>query len=354
VRTPRALVLVIVGTLLCVLAACGGDGPDADGSGGGAADDGTGDKKITIYSGRSEELVKPVLEKFQERTGIDVQARYGDSAQLAAQLLEEADRSPADVFLAQDAGALGVLAKNGIFAPLPQEALVKVPQTYRDENGYWLGVTGRSRVLVYNPDLVSEARLPTSVFDLTGPQWRGKVGIAPTNASFQAFVTAIRVQHGDNTAADFLADLKANGAQIRERNGQIIDDVAAGKLAAGLVNHYYVYEKAEETGASVDDLKARLHFFPDGDSGALVNVSGVGLHRRSADDPDALAFVDYLLGTEAQTYFAEQTFEYPLVSGLPAAAGLPPLTSLHTPPVKLTELDSLEATVVMIKEAGLA
>jgi len=317
-------------------------------------DDEPGDKRITVYSGRQESLVKPVLEKFQKASGITVEVRYGDTAAMAAQLLEEGDDSPADVFLAQDAGALGAVAKKGLFAPLPDDVLSKVPASYRAKSGEWVGVTGRSRVFVYNRDQVPAADLPGSVFDLTGPAWRGKVGIAPTNGSFQAFVTAIRVQHGDEKARQFLAGLKANDAQIRESNILIVSEVNQGKLASGLVNHYYVFARATEDGTTVDALKAQLHFFPDGDTGALVNVSGVGLLRKAGTDPDARALVDYLLGTEGQTHFAQQTYEYPLVAGVATAPGLPALASLEVPAIDLNDLDTLQATIQMIKEAGLA
>lgn len=336
--TRIAIVLLMVGGI----AACGDSGPKA------------GDEKITVYSGRSESLVKPVLEKFQQATGIKVEVRYGDTAAMAAQLLDEGDASPADVFLAQDAGALGAVTKQGLFATLPAEVLDKVPATYRAKGGEWVGVTGRSRVLVYNTDQVPAADLPKSVFELTEPAWKGKVGIAPTNGSFQAFVTALRVQHGAARTAQFLAGLKANDAQIREGNPLIVSDVNSGKLAAGLVNHYYVYQRAKEDGKPVDTLEARLHFFPDGDTGALVNVSGVGVLKRSATDPDTRSFVDYLLGRDAQTYFAESTYEYPMVAGIATAPGLPALSTLKSPSIDLNDLDTLAETVKMIKDAGLA
>ncbi|MER7003803.1 iron ABC transporter substrate-binding protein [Dactylosporangium sp. NPDC000555] len=333
-------VAVVVG-----LSACGGAEKAANVA---------GDKKITVYSGRSETLVKPLLEKFQRQSGITVQVRYGTSAQMAAQLAEEGGRSPADVFFSQDAGALGAVAKGGNLAALPAEVLSKVPEVYRSRSELWVGVTGRSRVLVYNTDLVPAAELPKSVFELTGPAWKGKIGVAPTNGSFQAFVTALRVQHGDAKAKELLTQLKANEPETRDGNVQIVADVNAGKLAAGLVNHYYVYEVAKEQGTTPDKLKAQLHFFPDGDVGALVNVAGVGVLKRSATDPDTRAFVDYLLGTEGQTYFAEQTFEYPLVAGVSAPAGLPALGTLPAPRIDLNDLDTLDATIALIKAVGLA
>ncbi|MFB9853761.1 iron ABC transporter substrate-binding protein [Micromonospora andamanensis] len=346
--TRRATSALLTASLLVLgLAACGSGGEDEAGSGD------QGDKQITVYSGRSEQLVKPLLEKFTAQTGIAVQPRYASTAQLAAQLVEEGDKSPADVFFAQDAGALGTVAKRGMFSTLPEATTSQVPQNYRAGSGQWVGVSARARVLIYNPDLVPADQLPKSVFDLVGPAWKGKVALAPTNASFQAFVTAIRVQHGDARAEEFLAGLQANDPQIRDGNGKIVEDVNSGTVAVGLVNHYYLGEIAKEQGTTPEALKAKLHFFPGGDTGALVNVAGVGVLNRAASDPDVQRFVDFLLGPESQTYFAEQTFEYPVIGGVPGPAYVPPLADLSVPEVDLNDLDTLDETVTMIKNSGL-
>jgi iron(III) transport system substrate-binding protein len=345
----RRTAVGLVGVVLTLgLAGCAGT-EDAEQPAAGSETD----HKVTVYSGRSEELVQPLFDQFSDETGIEVETRYGNTAQLAAQLLEEGEKSPADVFFAQDAGALGAVTKAGMFAPLPSSAIQAVPEPYRANNGAWVGVTARSRVLAYNPDLVAEADLPTSVFELTGPQWKGKVGIAPTNASFQAFVTAIRVQYGDEKAREFLTGLQANEPAIRDSNGPILEDINNGKIAVGLINHYYLGELAKEHGVSPDTLKAKLYFFPNGDPGALVNVAGVGVLKQAADDPDAQAFVDYLLDQKAQSYFAEETYEYPVVNGVAGPSGVPALAQLAGPKINLNDLDSLEQTITLIKESGL-
>lgn len=342
----RAGALALAGALLLGLAACGDDpaGPPE-------LNDGT----ITIYSGRGESLVGPVIDQFEQATGITVQRRYGNTAQMAAQLQEEGDRSPADLFYAQDAGALGAVAKSGLFATLPDDVLNRVPAEFRAHSGEWVGVTGRSRVLIYHPDRVAESELPASVFELTEPQWKGRVGVAPTNASFQAFVTGMRVMHGDDAAREWLAGIAANDPQIRENNIAIVADVNDGRIDAGLVNHYYLYERAKEEGVGADQLAARHHYFPDGDIGALVNVSGVGVLRHSAEDEDVRAFLDYLLSEPGQRYFAEQTSEYPMIDGVDVVAGLPELSELSAPAeLDLNDLDSLQATITMISESRLA
>lgn len=337
-----ALVTALCAVLLTGAAACGGE-PASE----------PGDKTVVLYSGRNEALVKPLFEMFTKKTGIKIEARYGSTAQMAAQLAEEGEKSPAEAFLSQDAGGLGAVNKKGLLAPLPAELTGKVPATYRAKDGNWVGVTARSRVLVYNPSLVKKEELPPSVFDLTDPKWKGKVAIAPTNGSFQAFVTAVRVQHGEDKAKEFFTALKANDAQIRENNIAIVEEVEAGKVPVGLVNHYYLGEVAKERGTTPDKLNAKLHFFAAGDSGAMVNASGIGVLRRSATDPDVRALLDYLLSTEAQTWFAQSTYEYPLISGAPAPAYVPPLADLKVPNIDLNDLETLEASIALIKSTGL-
>lgn len=336
-RASRTAAVLAVGALLATgLAACGSDPAD-----------------VTVYSGRSEALVGPLIERFIEETGISVEVRYGDTAQMAAQLQEEGDRSPADVFLAQDAGALGAVTKAGLFVRLPDEVLSRVPETYRATSGEWVGVTGRSRVLAYDSDRLTPADLPESVFDLTEPEWRGKVAVAPTNGSFQAFVTAMRVQHGDVRTRQWLADLAANDPQIRDNNVAIVNDINEGRLEVGLVNHYYIFERADEAGVPIEDLRVKLHFFPNGDTGALVNVSGVGLLATAGDNEKARSFIEYLLSPAGQQYFADETHEYPLIDGVDLDPALPALDELDAPDIDLNDLDTLAATVEMIQQSGL-
>ena len=335
----RGLVLAVSLSLLAT--ACGGSDGDS-------GDDGD---TLTVYSGRNENLVKPLLEQFEKASGIDVSVKYGGSAELAAQLLEEGDKTPADVFLSQDAGALGALQDADLLEALPQPQLDRVPAEFRSKTGRWLGVSGRARVLVYNSDQVQPAQLPKSVFDLTGPAYKGKVGLAPTNASFQSFVTGMRVTEGEERTKQFLTALKANDPKTYEGNALVVDAVDKGEVAFGLVNHYYVYEKADEAGG-IDKVKAKNHFFPNGDPGALVNVAGVGVLKGKADDRTS-AFVEYLISAEAQKYFAEETHEYPLIAGVPAQAGLPPLAGIENPEIDLSELDTLDATLKLLDEVGL-
>ena len=306
---------------------------------------------LTVYSGRSEQLVGPLFTQFTDETGIRVEARYGDSAELAAQLTEEGSGSPAQVFFAQDAGALGAVDQAGLFAPLPEAVAEAVPAAYRAPEGTWTGVTGRVRVIAYNTEKVSAADVPRSVFDLTKPRWKGQVAIAPTNASFQAFVTAMRIADGDEATRGWLEGLVANDVRRYEKNGLILDAVNSGQVELGLINHYYWYEKEAEIGEG--NMRARIAFTEPGDPGSLVNVAGAGILTSAADDPDAARFVDWLLSPATQKWLVANTFEYALIPSVPPAAGLPPLDSLRGPDVAIADLAGLPATLAMLEDVGL-
>ncbi|MEY3407734.1 MAG: hypothetical protein RL038_795 [Actinomycetota bacterium] len=303
------------------------------------------DDAITIYSGRSEELVAPLLELFTEETGIEVVVRYGDSAELAAQILEEGANRQADVFFAQDAGALGAISDAALFSTLTDVDTSAVPAEFKSSDNTWVGVSGRARVFSYNPERVTE--IPNSVYDLMDPSWKGRIGIAPTNASFQAFVTAIRVLDGDAKAAEFLAAMKEN-AVVYEKNSLILEAVETGEVDAGLINHYYWYERAAEVGDSA--MTSKLAWFGAGDPGNLINVAGVGILK---DSSAANTFVNWLLGDSAQQFFVDTTYEYSVFGVIPPAAGLPLLSEIQSPVIDLNDLNSLSVTLEMITEAGL-
>jgi iron(III) transport system substrate-binding protein len=301
-------------------------------------------ESITIYSGRSEELIADLLTTFTAETGIEVEVRYGDSAELAAQILEEGQNIRADVYFGQDAGALGALAKEGVTKTLPSDITDLVATEYKSVTGQWVGVSGRGRVFVYDPAKVSE--VPTSYKDLMGPSWKGRIGIAPTNASFQTFITAIRVLEGEQAAIDFLNAMKQNGV-LFEKNSNIMQAVQDGVVDAGLVNHYYWWELAAEIGE--ENMKPEIAWFKDGDTGNLINVAGVAV---LSDNPSANVFAKWLLGDTAQKYFVERTREYSL-TGVPEVAGLKPLKDIKAPAIDLSDLDSLGETLELIRKAGL-
>jgi iron(III) transport system substrate-binding protein len=309
--------------------------------------------ELVVYSGRNENLVRPILERFARDSGIDIRVRYGDTAELAAALLEEGEGARADVFFSQDAGALAALARAGRVAPLPESLLEQVDVRFRDPGGRWVGVTGRVRVMAYNTERLAESDLPTSVFELTDPKWRGRVGFPPTNASFIAFVSALTEQVGLPRTKAWLEGMAANGTKRFDNNIVTLEAVADGEIDIGLVNHYYLYNEFEQRPGS-----PVANHFPGQDAGAegtFVNVAGLAIMERAADSDEARELVEYLLGKEAQEYFRTETAEYPLSAGVAALPELPRLADLKTIDVPLHELGrDLEASIELLREVGFA
>lgn len=310
-----------------------------------------GDDALTVYSGRNESLIGPLLDQFVEEAGIEVEVLYGGTSAVANQILTEGENSPADVFIAQDGGALGALAAAGMLSELPEDVLDRViDSAFVSPDGVWVGLSGRARVLVYSPEELEEAglELPDSILDLTDDAWRGLVGWAPTNASFVSNVTAMRVLLGDDQTADWLAAMIANDVQSYPKNTPIVQATIDGEIVAGLVNHYYLFRFLAED----PDISASLHFFPDGDPGSLINVAGTAI-LASSDQPElALEFVEYMLSDSAQEYFATTTFEYPLVASAEPSVDVPSLEDIESPEIDLSDLDDLQGTLEMIEDSG--
>ncbi len=325
--------LAVVAGVALLAGGCGGDD----------------ERQLTVYSGRSPDLIGPLLERFAEETGIDVRVRYGGTAQLAALLIEEGDQSPADIYIAQDAGALGAVQSAGLFTDLDADVLELVPAVYRSREGQWIGLSGRARVLIYNTDKIDPSELPTSVLDLTDPKWRGRVAWAPANGSFQAWVTALRVGEGEEAARAWLEGMKAHDAAEFPNNVSIVAAVGRGEVDVGLVNHYYLHRFLAEEG---EGFPARNYHTGPGDIGTLVNVAGAGVLRTSERGDEAKLFLEFMLGEEAQRYYAETNSEYPLIAGVPSAAHLTPIADLEPPDIDLSDLADLEGTLRLLRSTG--
>jgi iron(III) transport system substrate-binding protein len=309
----------------------------------------TSSGKLTIYCGRNEELVGPMIPRIAEVTGIDLDVRFGNTAELAAQILEEGSKTPAGLYFCQDAGALGALAQENRFAVLPAELLDQVEPQFRSPDGVWIGLSGRVRVLLYNPEVTDPATLPKRIIDLPQSELNGPIGWAPSNAPFQSFVTALRVVYGEDGARDWLEGIVATNPITFEDNGPQVSAVASQEVAVGLVNHYYLFEAREED----PDISIENYYFPEGDVGSLINVGGAGIIAGSGQEEQAAAVIRYLLSEEAQTYFAEETLEYPLAAGVEAIPELVPFSELDAPDLDLTELADLQGTLKLMTEIGL-
>lgn len=337
-KLRRVAALAAAGSLVLGLAACTSDSDESD--------------ALVLYSGRSESLVAPLIEQISDSTGVDIEVRYASTPEMAAQIAEEGEASPADVFFSQDAGALGALDNAGLLQQLDESVTEAVPAEYRAADGTWVATSLRARVLIYDSRTLDETEVPDTIDAVLAPEWKGRVGYAPTNASFQSFVTALRVDRGDEAAEQWLRDFLANDPQTFENNNALLQAVDAGTVELGLTNHYYWYNSAAEKGA--ENMRARVKYMAQGDPGALVNVAGVAILASTDRPDDARRVVEAFLAEPAQTYFVEETSEYPVVPGIATdAAGLPPLDTLGGPDIDLGQLDGLEQTQAMLARVGM-
>jgi iron(III) transport system substrate-binding protein len=310
----------------------------------------SGGDRLTVYSGRTSNLIGPLLDQFSEETGIGIDVRYGDSADLALLIDTEGTNTDVDVFISQSPGAVGFLEEQDRLSRLDEAELDLVDEDLRADDGHWVGLSGRIRTLVYNTDLVDESELPESVLDLTDEQFRGRVAVAPTNGSFQDFVTAMRIELGEDVAEEWLDGMAANDAQPYSNNTAIVEAVSRGEVPMGLVNHYYL----ERTKAEDPNVPAENHFFAEGDIGSLLITTAASIVEGTDKSEDAHELIRFLLSEQAQRFFSQETFEYPLARGVEQADALPPLSGIPTTRIDLDSLgDGLARTAELIQDSGL-
>jgi iron(III) transport system substrate-binding protein len=333
-RVRRAAALLLALAIAAALPACSSD-----------------EGRLVIYSGRTRNLVEPLLQQFSEDTGIAIDVVYDDSANLALAIDEEGDNTPADVFLSQSPGAIGYLDGKGRLASLPERVLSLVPAELEAGDDAWIGLSGRVRTLVYNTDLVDPGDLPDSVLDLAQPEYAGQVAVAPTNGSFQDFVTAMRIELGEDVAETWLGGMADNDSPTYSNNLAIVQAVGRGEVPMGLVNHYYLHRELAEN----PDLAAANHFFPSGDLGSLLIVTAASVIEGTDLPDEAERFIEFMLSAEAQRFFADETFEYPLAAGVEPSGSIPPLSEISTTSIDLDELGGgLEQTTRLIEQSGLS
>ena len=340
-----AIVPMVMVMFLVFTSACSGDNDEASAP---VEKIPEGPGSLTIYSGRSKSLVEPIIDQFIHATGIDVQVKYAKTGALAATIQEEGSNSPADLFFAQDPSGLGAI--QSMFSPISADLLALVPEWARAADGSWVGISGRARALVYNTQSLTEADLPADIRDLTDPKWKGRMGWAPTNGSFQAMVTGMRSSWGEAATRGWLEGMVKNEAKVYPKNTPQVAAAAAGEIDIGLVNHYYLHRFMAEEG---DSFAARNYHPSAGGPGSLVMVAGAGILSTSDDKENAEKFLGFMLSLAGQQYFASQTFEYPLVEGVKTSYGLVPMDQIVNPGIMPGDLTDLEGTLKLLRDVGI-
>lgn len=299
--------------------------------------------ELTLYLGRGEGgLYENVLEAIRKRNpGLNLEVRRGSTAALANTIVAEAEAGVrrADIFWAVDSGAIGLVSDAGLARPLPADLTGQLKTGFQYPQ--WAPVTGRIRTLPYNTERLTPEQIPDSVMALADSDF--SIGWAPAYASFQSFVTAMRLLEGDKATADWLRGVSERAKSYAGELG-VVMGVERGEVDLGFANHYYTLRlKSGKPDASVDLA------FSNNDAGCLVNASGV-LALSEGDLP--VNFIRYLLSREVQSYLASEAYEIPLVEGVAPPQGLPSLDRISPPEVDLTRLADLRPTLDLMRSVG--
>ncbi|WP_434579585.1 extracellular solute-binding protein [Pseudomonas sp. Z5-35] len=304
--------------------------------------------ELTLYNGQHKEVGDELAKAFEAKTGIHVNVRKGSSNQLASQVVEEGERSPADVIYTEESPPLNKLGEQGLLAKIDDATLNVLPKDYVARDGAWMGVTARVRVVAYNPKLIDEKDLPKTVLDFAQPQWQGKVGFVPTSGAFQEQAVAIIKLHGKEAAEEWLTGLRAFG-KVYSNNMVVLKAVENGEVATVLVNNYYWFALQREKG----QLDSRLHYFTGGDAGGLVTVSSAAALKSSKHPKEAQQLLAYMASEEGQRVITQTSAEYPLHKGMTSDRGLKPFNELEPPKVTPADLGNAEEALELEREVGL-
>jgi iron(III) transport system substrate-binding protein len=350
IKLSIATLAALAATVL--LAACGGSGSSTTATTSTASPQGSlAGQSITLYSGQHEQTTALLVTAFEKHTGVKVKVRPGDEAELANQIMQEGSNSPADVFYTENTPALEHLREQSLLAPVDEATLAAVPARYNSAQGYWVGVSGRVSVLVYNTKQVSPSTLPTSILALAEPKWKGKLGVAPSETDFQPLITSITKLDGAAAAEKWLDGIKAN-SKIYPDNETVVAQVNNGESAIGLINHYYWYRLRDEVGQK--GLHSALAYYAAHDPGDLLNVSGAAVLKSSSHQAAAQAFLAFLVSPEGQEVLAHShSYEYPLRPGVSPAKGLRPFAEIEPAPITLSELGDGSAPLELEQKLGL-
>lgn len=309
-----------------------------------------GGADLVIYNAQHEELLSEIVPIFEDETGLNVELRNGKDLELANQLVAEGTDSPADVFLTENSPAMSIVDNADLLAPVSDAAVAPIPEEYVPSSGNWTGILARSTVAMYNTDALTDADLPGSILDFADPEWAGRVGFSPTGADFQAIVSAVLADEGEQATAAWLAGLKENGT-VLDNNLVVMQSVNEGDIDAGIAYHYYWYRDQQESGENSD--ATALHFFGNQDPGAFVSISGAGVLASSEHQDTAQQFVEFLTGLEGQQAMADSyALEYPLNPEATLDPAVKPFDELEPPEIDPATLNGPQV-IDLMTEAGL-
>jgi iron(III) transport system substrate-binding protein len=313
----------------------------------------SGKAELTVYSGQHPQTVSALASAFSKQTGIPVAIRSDDEGTLAAQIIQEGSKSPADVFVTENSPPLEALADRGLLAKVDPAALSKTSVRYSAPNKDWEGVSARVSTMVYNTNDLKPAQLPSSIMDLAKPRWKGKLALAPTETDFQPIVTAVAARYGKAAAEKWLQAIRANAkGHIYPDNESLVSEVNSGQAQLGVINHYYWYRLRDEIGAK--KIHSAEHFFAPGDPGYVIDVAAAGALASSKHPTEAQKFLDFLVSKKAQAIIGhDESYEYPLGSGVVTAKPLVPFSTLRPDPITVKQLGDGALSIALLRQASL-
>lgn len=346
-KPPAPLLIAAAAVLSLALTACGTSVQGAPPS---AASDSLAGTAITVYNAQHEELTQEWADEFQAKTGVTVTLRHGSDSELANQIVQEGNASPADVFLTENSPAMSLVENAGLFTGVDADTLAQVPAGYRPSTGKWTGIAARSTVLVYNPSMLPDTELPESLLDLSDASWKGRWAASPGGADFQAIMSALLQLKGTAATEEWLGGMKTNYTPY-QGNSAVMRAVNAGEIPAGVIYHYYWF--IDQAGTKENSTNAKLHFFGKKDPGAFVSVSGGGVLAAGKNQAAAQAFLAFITSKDGQDVLRSGTsMEYPVASDVPANPALPALDTLDAPSVDPATLNGTEV-ISLMTAAGL-
>jgi iron(III) transport system substrate-binding protein len=334
---------------LAALAALGLSAALLAGCGGGSASKGS----ITLYSGQHEQTTQSLVTAFEKSTGIKVNVRYDDEDTFTDEIVMEASHPVADIFYTENSPPLEYLQEKGLLAPVDPSTLAKTPSKYDSPKGDWVGISARVSVLIYNPSLIREADLPTTVLQLANPKYKGKLAFAAGETDFQPIVTSVYRTYGEAKTLAWLRGIAANaGSHVYPDNETIADEVNRGAVAFGVVNQYYWYRMGAELGKA--NIHSKITHFAPHDPGYVLDVSGAAILKSSKHQADAQKFLAFLVSKQGQEIIAHSlSYEYPLDDGVQTAAPETPFDQLQPNPITIPELGDGSTATSLLQRTGL-
>lgn len=275
-------------------------------------------KEVNVYSSRHYDSDKALFAAFEKATGIRVNVIEGKDDELIERIKAEGRNSPADVLLTVDAGRLWRAQDAGILQPTRSAVLERtIPASLREPAGHWFGISQRARVIIYNKDKVKPSELSTYE-NLADPKWKGRLLIrSSTNVYNQSLTGAILAALGPEKTEAWAKGIAANLARPPQGGDtDQIKAVAAGEGDIAVSNTYYLGRLLNSAKAEDKAIADKVGvFFPNqGDRGTHVNISGAGMAANAPNKDNAVVFLEYLVGPEAQKLFADGNYEYPVLT----------------------------------------